>query len=138
VIGDSVNVASRLQATTKTYGVGIVICEATAAAIGDAVPLRELDTIRVRGRRRPSRIFQVLTDDLPAPADMLAAYRCGLAALQQGDWNAAVAALQEAAAADPFDIPSTLMLERALALREAPPKDWDGAWSSPEAADARA
>ena len=138
VIGDSVNVASRLQATTKLYGVGVVICEATAAATGDALPLRELDTIRVRGRRQPSRIFQVITEDLPTPPDTLAAYARGRTALRKGDWAAAVTAFETAVASDPFDAPSALMLERALALRQAPPEAWDGAWPPSGAAEVRA
>jgi adenylate cyclase len=128
VIGDCVNVASRLQALTKTYGVGVLVCEATAAAIGTALPLRELDTVRVRGRRRPSRIFQVVTDDRPLPADTAQAYQCGLGELQRGDFAAATQAFQRAAQSDPFDAPSAVMLERALALAAAPPGNWDGAW----------
>jgi len=115
-----------------------VICEATAAATGDALPLRELDTIRVRGRRQPSRIFQVITEDLPTPPDTLAAYARGRTALRKGDWAAAVTAFETAVASDPFDAPSALMLERALALREAPPEAWDGAWPPSGAAEVRA
>ncbi|HEX7944205.1 MAG TPA: adenylate/guanylate cyclase domain-containing protein, partial [Phenylobacterium sp.] len=63
VIGDSVNLASRLEAITKDYQVGIIVCEDTAAAVGEAYPMRELDTLRVRGRERPARIFQVVTPD---------------------------------------------------------------------------
>jgi adenylate cyclase len=50
VIGDSVNLASRLEAITKAYGVGIVVCEDTARAVEGLHPMRELDSIKVRGR----------------------------------------------------------------------------------------
>jgi adenylate cyclase len=68
VIGDSVNLAARLQDITKAYQVGIIICERTAQDLGDQFTLREIDTIRVKGRARPERIFEVLIPDA-IPAD---------------------------------------------------------------------
>jgi adenylate cyclase len=101
VIGDSVNLASRLEAITKVYQVGIVICEDTAQAVGTAKPLRELDTIRVRGRQRPERIFQVMTENAPLSPAALEAYARGRVALAEARWADAVAAFEAAVAAAP-------------------------------------
>jgi adenylate cyclase len=129
VIGDSVNLASRLEAITKDYQVGVIVCEDTAAAVGEAYPMRELDTLRVRGRERPSRIFQVVTPDAPVAAGVLAAYAKGREAMAARRWADAVAAFETAVAAAPGDRPSALMLERALVLTASPPSaDWDGVW----------
>jgi len=129
VIGDSVNLASRLEAITKDYQVGVIVCEDTAAAVGEAYPMRELDTLRVRGRERPSRIFQVVTPDAPVAAGVLAAYAKGRQAMAARRWADAVAAFETAVAAAPGDRPSALMLERALVLAARPPSaDWDGVW----------
>lgn len=127
VIGDSVNLAARLEALTKAYGAGLVVCEATAAAIeGSGHVLRELDLVRVRGRRQPSRIFQVLTGEAPAAEP----YARGRAMLGARKWTEAVRAFEAAQAADPTDGPSRLMLIRARALKVAPPAaDWDGVWN---------
>ncbi|WP_293898175.1 adenylate/guanylate cyclase domain-containing protein [Phenylobacterium sp.] len=133
VIGDSVNLASRLQQLTKLYQVGVIVCEATARALDGAVPLRELDTLRVRGRQRPAKLFQVLTDETPSPA--LEPYGRGRDLLARRRWREAIAAFREAVAADPTDRPSVLMLERAQDLaRRPPPADWDGVWGLPDAA----
>ncbi|WP_293905203.1 adenylate/guanylate cyclase domain-containing protein [Phenylobacterium sp.] len=133
VIGDSVNLASRLEAITKVYKVGIVICEDTAAAVGTAHPMRELDTIRVRGRQRPERIFQVLTDSVPIAAAALDAYARGREALAERRWADAIAAFEAALAAAPADHPCALMLDRARILARRPPAaNWDGVWDGLE------
>jgi adenylate cyclase len=61
VIGDSVNLAARLQDLTKEYGVEILIDEATAACADSVAQIRKIDSIMVRGRRRPETVFEVLT-----------------------------------------------------------------------------
>lgn len=133
VIGDSVNLSARLQSTTKTYGVEIVIDEATAAHAEGHHVLRELDTIRVRGREQPVRIFQVLADAGASPG--LDAYRRGREYLAARRWDAAVAAFAEACALDPADKPAALMRQRAAALAANPPGiDRDGVWSAADAA----
>ncbi|HLZ73861.1 adenylate/guanylate cyclase domain-containing protein [Phenylobacterium sp.] len=134
VIGDSVNLAARLETATKDYGASIIVCEDTAAACQGVRPLRELDTLRVRGRERPARIFQVLTAERPVGAKTLAAYARGRAALADGHWIQAAEAFEDAVAADPTDGPSLLMLQRAQTLvRQPPPADWDGVWAPAEA-----
>ncbi len=133
VIGDSVNLAARLEKITKVYQAGVVICEETAAAVAAVHPLRELDLIRVKGRERPARIFQVLTPQHPVAAAALAAYALGREALTDRRWKDAARAFEAAAKADPSDRPSGLMLERARNLaRRPPPADWDGVWGGEE------
>ena len=133
VIGDSVNLAARLEKITKVYRVGVVICEDTAELAAATYPLRELDTIRVRGRQRPARVFQVLTGGQPLGPAALDAYARGRAALAARKWKDAAKAFQAAVAAAPDDHPSALMLARAETLiRNPPPADWDGVWASEE------
>ncbi len=133
VIGDSVNLAARLEAITKVYEVGIVICEETAEAVRGAQTLRELDTIRVRGRQRPVRIFQVLTKDAALSPAALEAYARGRAAFGEERWADAVAAFEAALAAAPGERASRLMLDRAFILIDhPPPSGWDGVWDTGE------
>ncbi|MBC7492405.1 MAG: adenylate/guanylate cyclase domain-containing protein, partial [Novosphingobium sp.] len=116
VIGDSVNLAARLQELTKTYGVELLVCERTARAAGLQFELREIDTITVRGRTRAERIFEVLTRepaDPAARAALLDAYAEGRDALANHRRSAAVAAFERALAIDPEDAPSRHMLMRA-------------------------
>ena len=131
VIGDPVNLASRLEGITKVYKVGVVICEDTARAVDGKHRLRELDLIKVRGRSRPERIFQVLTGEAPLSQAALDAYAHGRGALAAGRWPDAVAAFEAALAAAPDDGPAALMLARARILAQTPPESgWDGVWEA--------
>jgi adenylate cyclase len=135
VIGDSVNLAARLQQVTKLYQVGLVVCGATAAALPEEATLRELDTIRVRGRQQPVQIFQVLTGPEAGFTPALDAYGRGRDLMAQRRWPDAVKAFSTAVAVDETDHPSRLMLARAQALAEQPPgAEWDGVWDQAEAA----
>ena len=116
VIGDSVNLAARLQELTKTYGVELLVCERTARAAGLQFELREIDTITVRGRKRVERIFEVMTRDPADPAGraaLLEAYAEGREALAAHRRSAAVAAFERALTIEPEDGPSRHMLTRA-------------------------
>jgi adenylate cyclase len=139
VIGDSVNLASRLQVLTKTYQASVIVCEATATAVGQGQVMRELDLIRVRGRKKPEKIFQLLShhtdQSFPRLQELLAAYARGRACLLRRDWTGAIAAFEQALRLNSADYPSQLMLERTRALMKTPPGDnWDGVWSASDGA----
>jgi adenylate cyclase len=133
VIGDSVNLAARLENSTKYYHVDIIACEKTAAALGDMILKRELDLIRVRGRQAPSTIYEILPKqdgDLTVQNALVAAYDIGRNHLAAGHWAQAVKAFEHALSIDPYDHPSAIMFERAKILLETPNPDWDGVWQS--------
>ena len=137
VIGDSVNLASRLQGATKHYQVGIVICEATAQANAETQILRHLDTVGVRGRNRPEKIFQVLSyhteESFPHMHQVLDAYGEGMARQQVQDWPAAAEAFALALRLNPSDRPSELMLERVRAAMRTPDSQaWGQPWQATE------
>ena len=135
VIGDSVNLAARLQELTKTYGVELLLCENTAAAVGDRVLTREIDVIRVRGRTQPAKIFEGRARsevDAAAQSALFAAYREGRAFMASRNWQAAILAFEGALACDLSDAPTKIMLDRAEMMADQPPEaDWDGVWHSP-------
>ena len=131
-IGDAVNLASRLEGATKTYGVPVILQESTKQSIGDEFVVRELDLIRVKGKRAPARIYQLLgSKDFPLAAaivDALPYFSAGLNAYRNRDFLGAQSHFQNA-----YDIagdrPSQLFLERCRVLKEHPPaSDWDGVW----------
>jgi adenylate cyclase len=130
VIGDTVNLASRLEAINKLYGTGIIIGEATRLAAGAAIVVRELDTVAVYGRMEGTVIFELLAmADEPGAAEPLgwiALYEVGLAAYRGRRWGEAIEALTRAAAARAGgDPPADLLIERCRALlADPPPADW--------------
>jgi adenylate cyclase len=127
VIGDSVNLASRMQDLTKTYGAGIIVCEETEASLPADIIRRRLDLIRVRGRQTPVALFEVLLPD--RDPDGLNAYALGFDLLGKRDWKGAEAAFLAATMANATDVPAQMMLERARQSIASPPAaDWDGVW----------
>ncbi len=132
VIGDDVNLCSRLEGQTKAYGVDIVIGEKTAAE-APAFALLELDLIRVKGKTRPVHIYALLGDEReavdPAFSALSVTHDAMLAAYRGRNWAEARRHLEASRTAAPE------MMEKFYALydkriaafeSEPPPSDWDG------------
>jgi hypothetical protein len=136
VMGDAVNLASRLEAVNKVYGSHILISQTTAAAVGDALELREIDQLIVTGQRMPQVLFEVMrrSGALTKQQELLRTrYLDGLAAYRARRWDDARNSFEAALEASPSDGPSQVLLSRIDNLRaKPPPPDWDGSWSLSE------
>jgi adenylate cyclase len=131
VLGDQVNLASRLEGLNKVYRTDILIGENTARTVEGRFLLREVDLVRVKGRKQAVRIYELLakagTAVAPELEKALTAYAQGLQAYRDRSWNEAIALFNEALAARPSDGPSREMLARCEAYLRTPcPEDWDG------------
>lgn len=132
VMGDAVNLASRLEAVNKTYGTRIMISQATADAIGSTCELREIDRLTVAGQSLPQTIFEVMgkARGLSVPqASLRSHYAEGLAAYRAQRFDDARTAFNAALEAVPGDGPSRTLLARIAQFETDPPdQGWDGAW----------
>jgi adenylate cyclase len=132
VIGDTVNLASRLEQANKFYGTRILVNEATRALAGDTLAFREIDSLRVAGKLEPAKVFELigLTEEISdITRRAVSAYESGLVHYRTQDWNAAEAAFGDCLADAPGDKPSQVMLERIAVFRQTPPEaGWDGVW----------
>lgn len=132
-IGDSVNLASRLESACKTYGVGALISEFTVADLTQPHRLREIDLMRVKGKLQPVSVFQALDhhtpETFPNLDDVLGHFAAGLTAYRQREFPNAQKHFDTALAAHPNDTPSRLYRERCVHFAEHPPgEEWDGVW----------
>ena len=134
VIGDNVNLASRLEGLTKVYGCHILISEATRAAAGDRFFCRFVDRVRVKGKQRPVHIFEPLCEGEPGQ-DLhreTAAFLAGIEAYQQRDFAAARQIFGGLHEKNGQKL-SRLYLERSeFFLHSPPPADWDGVFTFTE------
>jgi class 3 adenylate cyclase len=132
VMGDAVNLASRLEGANKTYGSTSLVSEPTIRAAGDAVEFREIDRLIVVGQSHSEAVFEIMgsKDELDENQLRLRErYAEGLAAYRARRWDAARQAFEAALDAAPGDGPSMAMARRVTHFQTTPPgADWDGAW----------
>jgi adenylate cyclase len=132
VMGDVVNLASRLEGVNKTYGTRNLVSERTIAAAGAALEVREIDRVVVAGHTHSEIIFEILgcKDELTLQQTISRdKYLEGLAAYREQRWDEALRALNESLGAIPDDGPSLALFKRVESLKANPPsRDWDGAW----------
>ncbi len=131
VIGDAVNLASRLESLTKEYGLGMLIGESVARIVSESYRLRTVDLVRVKGKKKPSEVMAVLgpLTDVPSEAQeyLLADYEDAILLYRRQEFAAAVRLLEECQKTDPSDRLVALYLERCRELlAAAPAADWDG------------
>jgi adenylate cyclase len=131
VMGDAVNLASRLEGANKTYGTRIIISDSTWEQVCDRLATRELDVIQVKGKATPTRIFEVLGfPPLPAAqARLVQDFESGMRAYRARRWDEALSLFQQTLQYVPADMPSQLYIQRCMTFKEMPPpQEWDGVY----------
>ncbi|MCB9988600.1 MAG: adenylate/guanylate cyclase domain-containing protein [Rhodospirillales bacterium] len=135
-LGDSVNLASRLEGQTKAYGVDIMLGEDTAVLVPDMAIL-ELDQIRVKGKDKPVRIYVLAGDEVHAQTEVFrtwrAAHEAMLTAYRAQDWKTAADRITacRAQAGDTMSGYYDLIESRMKAFKKNPPgADWDGVFTA--------
>jgi adenylate cyclase len=128
VIGDAVNIASRLEGTNKQYGSDIIVGPETRRLAGDAILVRELDRLAVYGRAGGLQIYELLgmaEEETDAPG-WIGHYESGLAAYRAQDFTGAIGHFQKAIDFRGQDTASSAMIERCNQLLTTPAEDgWD-------------
>jgi adenylate cyclase len=132
VMGDTVNLASRLEGANKVYGCRCLISEGTAKMCAAGFELREIDRLVVVGQSQPQTVYEIMgTKGTLATAQnaLRTHYAEGLAAYRARRWDQARKAFGSALEAAPADGPSMAFIARLDGFAQNPPQeDWDGAW----------
>jgi len=131
VMGDHVNLGSRLEGANKFYGTEIMLSEFTYDYIKDGFYTRELDLIRVKGKEKPIRVFELIaTKKIQLDEkfiEMLDIYRKGLENYKAQDWDQAIDCFETCLKLRPNDTPSSEYRSRCIEYKfNSPGPDWDG------------
>jgi len=126
-IGDTVNLAARLESLCKHYHQDILISQILYEQIQRDYFCRLVDIARVKGKTEPSRIYSVEVYPEKYPENWRALYKKGLSMYIMGNWYLAIHYLEEAIEILPDDYPTRLFLERCEEYRMNPPENWNGA-----------
>jgi adenylate cyclase len=134
VIGDGVNLASRLEGACKAYGSSLIISKATHDRLTECVRCREIDLLRVKGKTEPVAIYEVLAhhDETTWPGldAALPRFAASLAAYRRAEFAAALEGFTALVAAAPQDRAAAVYAERCrIFLQTPPPLDWDGVFT---------
>lgn len=132
VLGDDVNLASRLEGANKLYSTNMMIGERTYEFAKDEVVTRELDVIRVKGKSRPVKVYELIArkDDIDGNTiELLKQFNNGLNAYKDQEWHKAMEYFIKAARVDQNDGPVQLYINRCADYSKfPPPHDWDGVY----------
>jgi len=132
VMGDAVNLASRLEGINKEYGTQVVISEFTYGWVKDDFFCRELDAVRVKGRARPVKIYELLAfrSTKNPKVEIIEPFSQGLLYYREQEWDKAEEKFKEVLSTIPGDMAAALYLQRIATLRqESPGAGWDGVFT---------
>jgi len=131
VMGDTVNLGSRLEGANKIYGTRVLIDGTTRRMAGDAIRVREVDSLSVVGKTEPVAVFELLGaagSPSPLPDGLVDAYAAGLERYRAGAWRSAQTHFATCLSIASDDGPTKTLLARCWALLRDPPAQWNGAW----------
>jgi len=138
MMGDTVNLAARLEASAKQYGIYIQIADTTYQPVKDQIVIRDLDFVRVMGKTEPAQVYELISETSQEPElykKILPAFHEALALYRNQEWNNAIEAFK---ASDELEDmfpgrktnPSRIYIPRCEHYRDnSPGDDWDGAWT---------
>lgn len=130
VMGDHVNLGSRLEGLNKVYGTNVIVSEFTRRSIQDKYRIRSLDLVKVKGKDQPVEIFELLAPaDSPCPLGYVDRYEEGVADYRKGEFQKAQSIFREIGNEHPGDTVVRLYLERLDHLLANPPESWDGVFT---------
>jgi adenylate cyclase len=135
VLGDSVNLGSRLEGANKIYGTRVMLSQSTAALVKDRFVLRQLDVIRVKGKLEPMAVYELIAEGSAdgATRARVQRYEEALRLYQSQRWDEAERILLELASESPEDGACRTLLARIAHYRHDPPAaDWDGVYVAKE------
>lgn len=132
VMGDNVNLGSRIEGLTKAYGANILASESTIRGAGPIVVTRELDLVRVRGKQEPVRIYEILGPASQAAKweGLIETFDIALKKYRDAHWDAAIRSFTAVEEYWPNDKATKLFLDRCRRLAQDPPSDWDGVFNA--------
>lgn len=131
-MGDSVNLGSRLEGLNKEYGSNIIISEETYKIAKGAIICRELDSVRVKGKDLPVRIYELIgAQTVPAGmAEIIPLFEKALELYRSRQFDEAILLFRKVLEIKPNDGPSKLFIKRCEEMRiYPPPSDWDGVYT---------
>ena len=132
VMGDAVNLASRLENVNKVYGTHLLVNAMTRDMAKDSYEFREVDLILVVGKEEPEQVFEVLGrrgEVAQSKLDLAERFALGLAAYRRQAWTEAVTAFRSVLELAPEDGPARVFVDRIpLLSAQSLPANWDGVW----------
>lgn len=133
IMGNSVNLASRLEGVNKQYGTWILVSEATRQEAGEAFAWRQMDRVRVVGIQQPVRLYELIDERSAVDARTLEAveiFHQGQKLFETRQWDQAAERFKEVQKILPEDGPAEVFLKRCREFKKKPPPDtWDGVFS---------
>jgi adenylate cyclase len=133
LIGDGVNLASRLEGLCKQYHASILISEHTYKKLRGTYRAREIDRVVVKGKTETVDVYEVLDyhdeTSFPNLMDVLSDFRYGLALYRKSQWEQAIRAFSAALQKNPDDTLCRIYLDRCQHFKNSPPGEgWNGVW----------
>jgi len=134
VMGDSVNLGSRLEGANKQYGTYIMISESTYEMAKNDIEVRFLDSLRVKGKKLPVRVYEILASKENGLTEtikkVIESFNQGMECYLRQDWDKGIYYFENALSIDSEDPPSKVYLDRCKEYKINPPrKDWDGVYT---------
>jgi len=130
-IGDTVNLASRLEGLTKLYGTSIIISEFTYKEAKEGVLAREIDSVRVKGKAKPVKIYEPYLEATRVQKEAYQIFNDAIGLYRNRKFEDSLRMFRKTSDLLGQDTPSTLYIERCEELIKSPPgEDWDGVFTA--------